>query len=179
MLSQNLIDQLNHQINLEIYSSHLYLQMSSWCVHKALDGCALFLNQHADEEMMHMRRLLNYLHETGSLAVLGQVEAPPTQFNSVTELFEKIYAHEQVITQKINHLVHIANTEPDYSTLQFLQWYVAEQHQEEFLFKSILDKIKLIGTDGQGMFFIDEEVKKLATTKAAKTESEAMVMPAE
>ncbi|MDB9494631.1 non-heme ferritin [Spirulina major CS-329] len=168
MLSQNLIDHLNHQINLEIYSSHLYLQMSSWCVQKSLDGCALFLNQHANEEMMHMRRLLGYLHETGAYAVVGGVEAPPTAFSSLTEVFEKIYAHEQLITKKISHLVHIANTEPDYATLQFLQWYVAEQHQEEFLFKSVLDKIKLIGTDGQGLFFIDEEIRKLATNKAAK-----------
>ncbi|MEN9216403.1 MAG: non-heme ferritin [Gloeomargarita sp. HHBFW_bins_162] len=162
MLSPEMTNRLNAQINLEITSSLLYLQMSSWCAHQALEGCASFLRQHADEEMMHMRRLLNYLHETGALAVLGGVEAPPTTFASLTEMFEQVYAHEQVITRKINDLVHLANTEPDYSTLQFLQWYVAEQHQEEFLFKSILDKIKLIGVDGQGLFFIDKELATLA-----------------
>lgn len=171
MLSQAMIDQLNHQINLEMYSSHLYLQMSSWCAYKALDGCATFLSLHADEEMAHMRRLFNYLQETGALAIVGGMEAPPTQFESLTEMFEKIYAHEQFITHKINELVHIATTEPDYSTLQFLQWYVAEQHQEEFLFKSILDKIKLIGVDGQGLFFIDQEVGNLATTKSKEATS--------
>ena len=165
MLSQAMIDRLNEQINLEMVSSHLYLQMSSWCAHKALDGCATFLSQHADEEMMHMRRLVNYLHETGALVILGGMQAPPTTFSSLTELFEKIYAHEQFITTKINDLVHLATTEPDYSTLQFLQWYVAEQHQEEFLFKSILDKIQLIGIDGQGLFFIDREVGQMATQK--------------
>lgn len=166
MLSQAMIDRLNEQINLEMISSHLYLQMSSWCAHKALDGCATFLSQHADEEMMHMRRLVNYLHETGALVILGGMQAPPTTFNSLTELFEKIYAHEQFITTKINDLVHLATTEPDYSTLQFLQWYVAEQHQEEFLFKSILDKIQLIGIDGQGLFFIDREISQMAAQKA-------------
>lgn len=165
MLSHAMINRLNEQINLEIYSSHLYLQMSSWCAHKALDGCAAFLSQHADEEMVHMRRLLNYLHETGALAILGAMDAPPTQFHSLTEMFEKIYAHEQCITGKINDLVHLANTEPDYSTLQFLQWYVAEQHQEEFLFKGILDKIQLIGIEGQGLFFIDQEVASLTAAK--------------
>ncbi len=169
MLSQTMIDRLNEQINLEMFSSHLYLQMSSWCAHKALDGCATFLNQHADEEMMHMRRLITYLQETGALAILGGMDAPSREFNSLQGMFEQIYAHEQLITSKINDLVHLANTEPDYSTLQFLQWYVAEQHQEEFLFKSILDKIKLIGTEGQGLFFIDREIGTLAGNRKKKT----------
>ncbi|MEM1369352.1 MAG: non-heme ferritin [Cyanobacteria bacterium P01_H01_bin.15] len=163
MLSENMISQLNKQINLEIYSSNMYLQMGAWCSYQSLDGCANFLTIHADEEMTHMRRLLGYLQETGALAKIGGTDAPPIEFASVTELFEKIYAHEQFVTRSINELVHLANTEPDYSTLQFLQWYVAEQHQEEFLFKSILDKIKLIGTESQGLFFIDQEVGKLAT----------------
>ena len=171
MLSQTMIDRLNQQINLEIYSSHIYLQMSSWCAYKSLDGCSTFLSQHADEEMMHMRRLLNYLQETGGLAIVGGMQAPRTDFNSLTEMFETIYEHEQLVTKKINDLVHLANTEPDYSTLQFLQWYVAEQHQEEFLFKSILDKIKLIGTEGQGIFFIDREIGNMATTNGKETVS--------
>jgi ferritin len=168
MLSQSMIDRLNEQINLEMFSSHLYLQMSSWCAYKSLDGCANFLSQHADEEMIHMRRLFNYLQETGALAILGGMDAPPREFDSLTEMFEKIYAHEQFITGKINDLVHLANMEPDYSTLQFLQWYVAEQHEEEFLFKGILDKIKLIGIEGQGLFFIDREVSTIAATRNAR-----------
>ncbi|MEM7759774.1 MAG: non-heme ferritin [Cyanobacteria bacterium P01_A01_bin.40] len=169
MLSQSTIDHLNQQINLEIYSSHLYLQMSSWCAYKSLDGCATFLSQHADEEMAHMRRLLNYLQETGALATINGMQAPPKDFNSLTEMFEKIYEHEQLVTRKITNLVHLANTEPDYATLQFLQWYIAEQHQEEFLFKSILDKIKLIGTEGQGIFFIDREIANMAANLTTET----------
>ncbi|MBD2483665.1 non-heme ferritin [Planktothrix sp. FACHB-1365] len=173
MLSQAMIDRLNEQINLEMFSSHLYLQMSSWCAYKALDGCATFLSQHADEEMLHQRRLISYLQETGALVILQGMEAPPTEYNSLKEMFEKIYSHEQFITGKINNLVHLANTEPDYSTLQFLQWYVAEQHEEEFLFKSILDKIKLIGVEGQGLFFIDREISTIAATRAAKNNTNA------
>lgn len=175
MLSQALTDRLNKQINLEMYSSHMYLQMSSWCAYQSLDGCAEFLQLHAQEEAGHMHRLLNYMHETGAFVVLGGMEAPPTQFDSLTTLFEKIYEHEVFITQNINDLMHSATTEPDYSTTQFLQWYVAEQHQEEFLFKGILDKIKLIGTEGQGLFLIDQEVGKLAAspTKEATTMTSA------
>lgn len=171
MLSQAMTDRLNEQINLEMFSSHLYLQMSSWCAYKALDGCAAFLSQHADEEMMHMRRLISYLQETGALAIVGGMEAPPKEFQSLQEMFEKIYIHEQFITGKINDLVHLATTESDYSTVQFLQWYVAEQHQEEFLFKGILDKIKLIGMEGQGLFFIDREIATLATSKVKEATS--------
>lgn len=171
MLSQTMIDRLNEQINLEMFSSHLYLQMSSWCAYKALDGCATFLNQHADEEMMHMRRLISYLQETGALAIMGEMAAPPKEFSSLKEMFEKIYAHEQFITGKINQLVHLANSEADYSTVQFLQWYVAEQHQEEFLFKGILDKIELIGTEGQGLFFIDREIANLTVAKGKEATS--------
>lgn len=169
MLSQKIIDRLNHQVNLEIYSSHFYLQMSSWCAYQSLEGCATFLSQHADEEMMHMRRLLNYLQETGGLVTIGGMQAPPTDFSSLNQMFEKIYEHEQLVTSKINDLVHLANTELDYATLQFLQWYVAEQHQEEFLFKSILDKIKLIGTEGQGIFFIDREIGNMAANNSKET----------
>jgi ferritin len=169
MLSEKMIDHLNQQINLEIYSSHLYLQMSSWCAYQSLEGCATFLSQHADEEMMHMRRLFNYLQETGAFAVIGGMQAPATDFGSLTEIFDQIYKHEQLVTSKISDLVHLANTEPDYATLQFLQWYVAEQHQEEFLFKGILDKIKLIGTQGQGIFFIDREIANMAANRGQET----------
>jgi len=169
MLSQAMSDRLNKQINLEMYSSHLYLQMASWCAHQSLDGCEEFLRLHAQEESEHMHRLLSYMHETGAFVVLGGMEAPPTQFDSLHQLFEKIYEHEIFITRSINELVHFAHSEPDYSTLQFLQWYVAEQHQEEFLMKGILDKIKLIGTDGQGLFLIDQEIGKLATSPAKET----------
>lgn len=178
MLSQTIIDHLNKQINLEMYSSNLYLQMSSWCAYKGLDGCASFLSKHADEEALHMRRLIAYLHETGGLTVLGKIEAPPANFDSLEDVFEKTYKHEQLVTKSINQLVHLANTESDYATFQFLQWYVAEQHQEEFLFKTILDKIGIIGTKGQGVFFIDREVGQLATKAAPETTAMTTAPPA-
>ena len=169
MLSQAMSDQLNKQINLEMYSSHLYLQMSSWCAYQSLDGCEEFLRLHAEEEAGHMHRLVSYMHETGAFVILGGMEAPPTQFDSLQAMFEKILEHERFVTRNINDLVHFANTEPDYATLQFLQWYVAEQHQEEFLFKGILDKIKLIGLEGQGLYLIDQEIGKLATSTAKES----------
>jgi len=167
MLKQDMLDKLNEQINLEFYSSNLYLQMAAWCEFKALSGCSQFLAEHAQEEMMHMQRLFTYVNETGALAKLGQIDAPPTEFESLKDVFDKIYRHECFNTEKINDLADAAFQNKDYSTFNFLQWYVAEQHEEEALFKGILDKIEIIGTEGKGLFFIDQEIGKLAT--AAKT----------
>ena len=160
MLSEKMLKVLNEQINLEFYSSTLYLQMSAWCEYKALDGCAKFLRVHAAEEMEHMHRLFTYVNETGNLAVVGQIDAPPVDFDSINDVFQETYKHECFITEKINQLAKIAQEEDDFSTFNFLQWYVAEQHEEEKLVKSIIDKIEMIGP--QGLFFIDKEVEKMA-----------------
>jgi len=161
MLKKAMVDRLNEQINLEFYSSNLYLQMSAWAEDKGFEGCAAFLQKHADEEMEHMKRLFTYVNETGAMAKLGAIDAPPTEFSSIKDLFEKVFEHECLITQKINELAHTAFTEQDYSTFSFLQWYVAEQHEEEKLFKGILDKIEIIGEDGKGLFFIDKEIGRM------------------
>jgi len=158
MLSKPLVDKMNDQINLEFFSSNLYLQMSAWADFKGYEGVADFLKEHADEEMMHMSKLFGYVSETGSLPVIGQIDSPEADYSSLEALFEKIYEHEKLVTKSINGLVEVAFSEKDFSTFQFLQWYVAEQHEEEHLFSSILDKIKLIGTEGKGLYFLDKEI---------------------
>ena len=161
MLSQTMINKLNEQINLEFYSSNLYLQMASWCESKGLEGCSAFLREHAREEMQHMQKLFDYVNETGAMAVLGAIEAPPYDFSSVRQVFELTLKHECEVTQSINTLAHTAFSEQDYSSFNFLQWYVSEQHEEEKLFKSILDKIDMIGDDSSALYYIDREVAKL------------------
>lgn len=162
MLSQPIIDQLNEQINLEFFSSNLYLQMSAWCEDKGFEGAAEFLRGHATEEMQHMQRLFTYVSETGALPILGAIEAPKHDFVTLIELFNETYQHEQMITKQINKLAHAAFTAQDYSTFNFLQWYVAEQHEEEKLFKSIVDKLELVGDDGKALYFIDKDLATLA-----------------
>ena len=173
MLTKEMIEKLNEQINLEFYSSNLYLQMSSWAENKGYEGCAAFLKEHADEEMMHMKRLFTYVNETGALAVVGSIAAPPSEFKSIKDLFENVYEHEQMVTKKINQLAHTAFSNVDYSTFNFLQWYVAEQHEEEKLFKGILDKIEIIGEDGKGLFYIDKEIGGLAAGGTLESVAEA------
>jgi len=162
MLSASLIDRMNAQVTLEFYSSNLYLQMAAWCDHKGYPGCSAFLAQHASEEYQHGRKLFTYVSETGGLAVIGAVEAPNTEFKGIQEIFDQTLAHEVMITAKINALVKQAMDEGDFSTFNFLQWYVAEQHEEEKLFKSIVDRLGLVGEDGKGLYFIDKELAELA-----------------
>jgi ferritin len=167
MLSASLIDRMNAQVTLEFFSSNLYLQMAAWCEHRGYPGCTAFLAQHASEEYQHGRKLFTYVSETGGLAVIGAVEAPRVQYAGVQDVFDQTLAHEVMITAKINALVKQAMDENDFSTFQFLQWYVAEQHEEEKLFRSIVDRIRVIGPDGKGIYWIDKEIGKLAKAPAA------------
>lgn len=162
MLKENMVTMLNNQINLEQFSSNLYLQMSAWCEHKGYAGAAGFLKAHAAEELLHMHKLFTYVCETGALAKLGAIESPEWEYTDLKTLFEKILIHEQMITNTINDLVHAAFAQKDFATFQFLQWYVSEQHEEERLFQGILDKIRIIGTEGKGIYFVDKEIGKLA-----------------
>ncbi|MFV9998005.1 MAG: non-heme ferritin [Arsenophonus endosymbiont of Dermacentor nuttalli] len=164
MLQQEMVKKLNKQLNLEFFSANFYLQMSAWCNYKGFEGAAVFLRAHSQEEMEHMQRLFNYLNDTGKMPILGQIDAPYRDFNSIKDVFEKTYQHEQNITHEINALVHLALEIKDYSTFNFLQWYVAEQHEEEKLFKSILDKFELVGDDGKSLFLLDKELRGMSNT---------------
>ncbi len=161
MLSENILLKLNTQVTLEFFSSNLYLQMSAWCNYKGLNGSAKFLRAHAAEEMSHMQKIFDYIQDTGALAIIKTIDKPEVEFDSLKEIFVQTYKHETMITDQINELVDIALYEKDYSTFNFLQWYVAEQHEEEKLFKSILDKIDIIGLEGRGLFMVDREIGNL------------------
>ncbi len=161
MLKNDMIAKLNDQLNLEFYSANLYLQMSAWCSDKGFEGAAAFLKKHSREEMDHMQRLFDYLSDTGAMPVLGTIEAPPVTFASLNDVFDKTYLHEQHITSKINELADFAMTSKDYSTFNFLQWYVAEQHEEEKLFKTVLDKMKMLEKSSNGLFLMDKDLARM------------------
>jgi len=162
MLAKDIINKLNEQINLEYYSSNLYRQMSAWLNEKGFVGAANFLGQHAEEELTHMQRLFDYVSETGGLPLIGSIAAPPSQFTSLADVFYQTLEHEKMVTAKINELVDTAMTAKDYSTFNFLQWYVGEQHEEEKLFKGIIDKIEMIGQDTKSLFLVDKEIQNMA-----------------
>lgn len=161
MITQDIVKLLNEQIAKEMFAANLYLSMSSWCYENSFDGAGLFLFQHADEESGHAKRLITYLNETDSKVIITEVATPESNFNGLLDVFEKTYAHEQKITQSINNLVDCTLQSKDYPTFNFLQWYVSEQHEEEALFRGIVDKIKLIGSSGDGLYLADRFIKEL------------------
>ncbi len=168
MASDAMIKKLNEQLNKEFYSSNLYLQMSAWCDIKGLEGSAAFLKAHATEEMQHMLKFFTYISELGGLAVVGKIEAPPTEYESLRIMMDEILKHEKFITKSIHELTDSAWGEKDHATYNFLQWFIGEQHEEETLFSSIIDKINLLGSDNrQGLFFIDRELGQMAAAEAA------------
>ncbi len=161
MLTEKMEAALNAQIVMEGYASSLYLSMGSWCEQKGLEGCAKFMYRQSEEERMHMLKIFNYINEMDGHALSPGIKQPDHKFESVQKMFESVYAHEQNVTKSINDLVRVSYAENDHSTLNFLQYYVEEQREEEALMRSILDKIKLIGNGPQSLYFIDMEVEKI------------------
>lgn len=165
MLSKEVVEKLNEQINKEMYSANLYLSMSSWCYSNGYDGAGDFLFAHADEESAHAKRLITYLNETDSKVSLEAIEKPHGDFKSLLDVFEKTFNHEMTITSSINALVDFTLSCKDYATFNFLQWYVSEQHEEEALFRSIVDKLKMVDGSGNGLYLIDQYIKGLIAKK--------------
>ncbi|WP_104748144.1 ferritin [Helicobacter cetorum] len=167
MLSKDTIKLLNDQVNKEMNASNLYMSMSSWCYTHSLEGAGLFLFDHAAEEYEHAKKLIVFLNENNVPVQLNSINAPEHKFESLIQIFQKAYAHEQHISESINNIVDHALKGKDYATFNFLQWYVAEQHDEEVLFKDILDKIELIGNESQGLYLADQHIKGIAKSKKA------------
>ncbi len=167
MLSAKMVKALNNQIAEEAYSSHYYLGMASWCDKTGLRGSASFLYAQSEQERQHMLKLFHYVNDAGGHAVMQSVEEPPAKFKSISDVFDLVLEHEQKLTKAINKLVETCLEEKDYSTFNFLQWYVAEQHEEERLLNTILDLIKIAGVEGRGLFLIDKEIGKYIPSKTS------------
>lgn len=150
---------LNDQIKKEASSSQFYLAMASWAENRGLNGTAKFLYTHSDEERFHMLKLVKFVNERGGVAIIPGLEVPPTEFKSITNVFELLLSHEMKVTESINELVDICLQEKDYSTHNFVQWYVSEQLEEEALARTILDKLHLIGDDKGGLYLFDRDLE--------------------
>lgn len=167
MLSKNIEIALNKQIRIEAESSQTYLSMACWAETQGLEGISNFMYTQSDEEREHMMKLIKYVNERGGHALVSELNAPKTSFGTFKNMFEELYKHELFVSSSINELVHITFEEKDYATHNFLQWYVAEQIEEEAQAKNILDKISLIGDDKGGLYLFDRDVKQLSVLATA------------
>lgn len=162
MLTKNVEAICNRQIEREGYSSNLYLAMASWAENKGLPGIAAWLYAQADEEKMHMLKFIKYVNERGGHAVIPAFEKPPVKFKGAEEMFGEVLKHEQFVSASINEVLAEAMKENDFSTANWVQWFVNEQIEEESNVRLILDKIALAGTTG--LYFLDRDIMGLRTT---------------
>jgi len=170
MISQNIENALNKQIELEGYASFLYLSMASWCEKNGLPGCALFMHRQSEEERLHMLKIFHYMADVDGFAITPGIPQPQAEWPSVKSMFEQVLEHEQKVTRSINVLMDLSIKENDHTTQNFLQWYVQEQREEESLMRFIIDRINLIGDGTQSLYYIDKEIEEI-NKKTAKAES--------
>lgn len=157
MLKEKVAEALNAQIEKEMYSSNLYLAMASWAERNGFPGTSQWMYAQADEERMHMLKFIEYVNERGAKATIPAVEEPPMEFEGVKDLFTKTYDHELFISESINNIIGITYEERDFTTQQWLQWFVTEQIEEEAQVTGIIDKLNLLG-DTQNLYLFDRDI---------------------
>jgi ferritin len=158
MLSDSLEDALNEQINGELYSEYLYLSMAAYYEDEGLPGFASWMRAQADEEHAHAMRIYDFVIDRDGRVTLGSIDGPPTEWSSPTDAFRAAYEHEVEISEMIDDLVALAREANDNATENMLQWFVAEQVEEEATAQDILDKLRHVGDDGPGLLMIDQEL---------------------
>jgi ferritin len=158
MLSERIQKAINGQINAELYSSYLYVAMAMYFESVDMSGAAKWMNAQAQEELVHAEKFMNFINDRGGRVLLDGIEKPPIEWKSVLDAFEAALTHEKKVSSLINSLVTLARAENDHMTDNFLQWFVAEQVEEEASAGEVIRKLKLIGDSGGGRFMIDNEL---------------------
>ncbi|MDB3906726.1 ferritin [Crocinitomicaceae bacterium] len=171
MMNARVEKALNDQIKMEASSSQFYLAMASWAETKGLNGTAQFMYMHSDEERFHMLKLVKFVNERGGTASIPGLDNPPSEFDSLTNVFTLLLEHELQVTDSINNLVDVCLQEKDYTTHNFVQWYVSEQLEEEALARTILDKVNMIGEDKAGLYMFDRDLENSAIQGATVSDA--------
>ncbi len=151
---------LNEQVNAEIYSAYLYLSMSAYFEDQNLSGFANWMHVQAQEEMTHAMKIFNYIHDRGGSVELEQIDKPQIKWDNAQKVLEDVYAHEQKVTEMIHNLVDLAREGKDHGTDNMLQWFVAEQVEEEANAEELLQQVKMVEGKPQGLLMLDRELKQ-------------------
>ena len=158
MISNTINEILNEQINKEFYSGYLYLSMSAHLKELGLCGFASWTKIQAKEEVEHGLKIFDYLINCNSFVTLKQIRMPEFEFNGILSIFNRIYEHEQCITNAVMVIAQKAEEENDRSTLNFIDWFIAEQIEEEENVKNIIKRLELFGEDKAALFLMDKEL---------------------
>jgi ferritin len=157
-MDEKMIDALNSQLNAELYSAYLYLSMGTYFESEDLSGFANWMKVQAQEELSHAMKIHDYVIQRGDRVTLTKIESPPTEWESAVEAFEHVYTHEKKVTGLINQLVNLALSLGDHATNNFLQWFVAEQVEEEESSSGVLKKVKMANDSLSAMVMLDTEL---------------------
>ncbi len=166
MLNKKVEDILNRQIERESYSSNLYLAMAVWAECNGLEGTAKWLYAQADEERVHMLKFIAYVNERGGRSKITAIEEPPAEYTDVIEVFTKVLEHEQFVSASINEIVEVCLEEKDFTTNNWIQFFVTEQIEEEASVASINDKLKLLGS--QNLYMFDRDIMGMRSEGGAE-----------
>ena len=158
MISQRMVDALNKQANAEVYSSYLYLAMSDYFESVNLKGFAKWMKVQGREELTHADKFYEHIIDRMGRAKVLAVAEPPFEWNSPADAVKAAFEHEVKVTGLINELVYLAMSEKDNTAFNFLQWFVAEQVEEEKQVDEIAQKLRIAGSQGPGLLLIDSEL---------------------
>ena len=158
MIKVSISNVLSEQVNAEYYSAYLYLTMSAYADRAGFKGIANWLFVQAQEEMAHGTHIYQHLLERGATPSFAEIKLPPTHFDSIQAVFEKVLSHEQHVTSLIDNIATIALSENDHATYNFILWYVNEQIEEEATADELLTKIKMVGDNTALLYNLDAEL---------------------
>ena len=159
MLNKKVEEILNVQLEKEGYSSNLYLAMASWAETNGYEGISNWLHAQAEEEREHMLKIIAYINERGGKAIIPAFGKPPADYKGVKPMFEQVLEHEQYVSASINEIVAVCEQEKDYTTHNWIQWFVTEQIEEEASANNILDKLRMLG-DGP-LYMFDRDIMNM------------------
>jgi len=157
-MNKKVSEALIKQVNNEFYSAYLYLAMNQYFEDETMAGMANWMYQQFLEEQFHAMKMVKYLNSRGVKVDLAAIEQPTIEWNSMVAVFEDVLEHEQSITASINKIQSLSVKEEDFATMNFLQWFVDEQIEEEENATNILKQLQLIGDNGYGLLMLDKEL---------------------
>jgi len=149
---------LNKQINLEFWSSQLYLSMSAYFSDRGLPGFAHWMYIQYQEEVTHAMKFFNYLIETGGKVTLAPIASVNTDWASTIDVFMETQTHEKEVTERIYQLADAAIANRDHATQSMLRWFIDEQVEEEANVKAIIDTLNLVKDNGYAIYGLDKEL---------------------
>ncbi|MBE6570458.1 MAG: ferritin [Ruminococcaceae bacterium] len=158
MMNEKVHELLNQQINKEFYSAYLYLQFSNYFKAKSLDGFANWYMIQAQEERDHALLFYQYLQNNNMPVTLGAIEEPIQEFESNMAVLEAGLNHEIYVTSLINDIYAAAYEVKDFRTMQFLDWFVKEQGEEETNANDLISKMELFGSDPKSLYMLNQEL---------------------